>query len=134
MWGEARAEPVEGRIAVACVVRNRVQDPKGRYGRDYKGVCLRRYQFSCWIPQGGEKNYQAVQAAARSLMAGRNGPVLEECCYLAAGVIMGRVLDNTRDATHYLTRTLYATKPPSWTAGLSPCAQISEHIFFNNVR
>jgi N-acetylmuramoyl-L-alanine amidase len=47
--GEAEAESIIGKIAVACVVRNRVHDP--RWPNDYKGVILQRKQFSCFMPE-----------------------------------------------------------------------------------
>ena len=53
LYAEARGEPIEGRIAVANVIRNRVRLQKARYGFSPKQVCLKAHQFSCWLPDGG---------------------------------------------------------------------------------
>ncbi|HJN44307.1 MAG TPA: cell wall hydrolase [Vicinamibacterales bacterium] len=64
IWGEARGERIEGLISVGCVVRNRVRHPR-RWSRDWRRVCHQRWQFSCWLLQGGEANYRAVMSWAR---------------------------------------------------------------------
>ena len=45
--GEAEGEPLLGKIAVACVVRNRVEDPQ--WPDAWSGVMLQKYQFSCFF-------------------------------------------------------------------------------------
>ena len=47
VWGEARGEPYDGRVAVAWVIRNRVDNPSW-WGRTVKDVCFHPKQFSCW--------------------------------------------------------------------------------------
>jgi len=46
--GEAEAESIIGKIAVACVVQNRVNDP--RWPGGWKSVILQPKQFSCFLP------------------------------------------------------------------------------------
>ena len=74
LYGEASAEPIEGKVAVGCVVRNRVQTPN-RYGSTYRAVCHQRAQFSCWWTFGGVPNYRRVMA-----------PASDEGAILGAGV------------------------------------------------
>ena len=50
MAAEARSDGPAGMGAVGCVIRNRVEHP-GWWGRDWLGVCLAPWQFSCWNPQ-----------------------------------------------------------------------------------
>lgn len=57
LYGEARGETVMGRIAVGCVIRNRVFTRN----QSYEDVVLAKNQFSCFSPNGGgEANYRAV--------------------------------------------------------------------------
>ena len=43
LYGEARGEPIEGIVAVGCVIRNRV-----KFEGSFYAVCLKPRQFSCW--------------------------------------------------------------------------------------
>lgn len=132
LYGEARGERIDGRAAVACVVRNRVE--AARYGADYKAVCLAPLQFSCWAPKGGSLNYETVLQAARLVKNGKvTSGALRECLWIAQGIVDYHVQDITRKATHYITRDLWETRPPKWTLGLTPVIGIGAHVFFAGV-
>lgn len=131
LWGECRGEPVEGKIAVACVIRNRVK--AGRFGKGYTGVCLKRWQFSCWLPEGGAENYAALQAEQARYQIGDIGPTLRECLWIAEGVIGGACRDTVKGADHYLTTALLKSKPPSWVARMRPVAQVGAHTFLKDL-
>ena len=47
--GEAEAEPLLGKIAVAQVVYHRTQD--NRWPNGWRDVMLQPYQFSCFLPE-----------------------------------------------------------------------------------
>src|SRR5690242_18442970 len=48
VWGEARGEAYEGMLAVAWVIRKRVDEPgKDWWGDDVVSVCTHPFQFSC---------------------------------------------------------------------------------------
>lgn len=127
LYGEARGEPVEGIIAVGCVIRNRVLDK--RWPDDYRGVCLQKAQFSCWDAVGGESNFQAVLAAAQILKAHEPvPPALEQCAWVALGISRGAILDNTKGADHY--HALRLTPRPSWAQSFVPVVQIRNHLFY----
>lgn len=49
VWGEARSQPLDAQIGVACVVRNRV-NLKSWMGETYSEVCLKPYQFDVFLP------------------------------------------------------------------------------------
>lgn len=133
IWGEARSERVEGRVAVGCVVRNRLQTR--RWGADYKSVCLAPWQFSCWKEQGGPENYARVIAAATAVKNRKPlGPALKECFWIADGILQQHAQDITRGSTHYITRTLWESKPPKWAVGQTPAVSVGAHVFFNGVR
>lgn len=130
LYGEARGEPIEGLVAVGCVIRNRQQDAKGRYGKTYRDVCLKRLQFSCWNPDEHDANFQTVLKAATGLMATPvvSDAALEQCSWLALGITRGAVLDNTKGANHYHTGTLQPR--PAWAQGFVPLAQRGHHVFY----
>lgn len=132
MYGEARSEPIEGRISVGCVIRNRVE--AGRYGSNYRDVCLKKWQFSCWLPEGGLANYEIVMAHARMLLRkDRMVPVMRECLWIADGLIADVLLDRTKGCTHYMTKALYESAPPKWARGRKPDRTIGAHVFFAGV-
>lgn len=135
LYGEARGERVEGKVAVACVIRNRVLEK--RFGADYKAVCLAPWQFSCWKREGGASNHDALITTARLMVSGQhNGPGhrLRECIWVADGIIGDHLQDITRKATHYITRALWESKPPKWAMDQTPCIGIGAHVFFNGVQ
>lgn len=140
LYGEARSEPVEGRIAIASVIRNRVNADVGHdgkpdwWGEGYRGVCLAPMQFSCWQPKGGEQNYADVIAVVRSTVNRvAIGPVLRECLWLALGIISGDLRDRVNGATHYLTADLFRINPPAWAKGKTPSARVGAHLFFKDI-
>lgn len=137
LYGEGRSEPIEGRIAIANVIRNRVRAQRLRWGLTMKAVCLKAWQFSCWLPQGGQDNYETVIAAAQLLLRGeRGGPLLTECLWIADGLIASAFLDSVKGSTHYYNPA--AMKPagrvPDWAVGLTPVATKGSHLFFEGVK
>lgn len=128
IYGEARGEPVEGRIAVGSVVRNRL----GRYGEDYRAVCLKPKQFSCWNLT--DPNRVTLLTAARLLLRNEAiGPDLRECLFLAEGIIGERLRSNIGRACHYMTIALWKGNPPAWAKGKQPSALRGTHVFFTDV-
>ncbi len=122
IWGEARAEPMEGMEAVAGVVRNRVAlaRKKGGYwwGGDIISVCQKPYQFSCW--NRSDPNYPkliAVTDKDRFFRAARE---------IAQRAVAGALPDRTRGATHY--HADYVS--PYWAKGQVPLITIGRHIFY----
>jgi N-acetylmuramoyl-L-alanine amidase len=134
LWGEGRGEPVEGRIAIACVIRNRVRADlrdDGRpdwWGEGYDGVCLARAQFSCW--NATDPNYRKLLVLASQPDRWLDDPVLAECLWIADGVVGGRVRDRVGAATHY-----HATHvTPAWTVGAQLVGRVGAHLFYGRVR
>lgn len=136
LYGEARGEPIEGKVAVGCVIRNRVKDPVSRFGTGYRSVCLAPYQFSCWIPAGGAANCAATHQAARILLAAGVGRVpnadLREALWIADGLTSGDCRDTVKGATHYLTRDLFEHNPPRWVALMRVMAAVGAHVFLKD--
>lgn len=126
IWAEARAEPIEGEVAVGCVIRNRVLRPQ-RFGDTWAKVCLAKWQFSCWIPQGGEKNYRMLMARCEASQKG-DQPWPAQALWIAEGVINGAIEDRVAKADHYYASWMLT--PPKWAAGKTPVAVIGAHRFY----
>lgn len=131
LWGEARSEGREGVIAVAWVIRNRVELDLNRdgqpdwWGEGYAQVCRTPYQFSCWNKTDPNRPYLI---GAKSIPPAQ----LLMCIEVAQSVMNNAVPDPTNGATHY-----YATnmrKPPSWAATAQHTETIGRHVFFKGVR
>jgi N-acetylmuramoyl-L-alanine amidase len=132
LWGEARSEPLEGVIAVGCVIRNRKRTGLSSWHR----VVHRRLQFSCWWPQGGKENFNHVMLRARVLVNGDRleGSQWEECVWIAEGIVHDRVRDTLpKDTRHYLTSKLLRNEPPVWAEEARVVGVIGNHTFLAGV-
>ena len=116
IYFEARSEPVEGQLAVAQVVLNRVSDP--RYPSSicsvvYQNEQLRhrcQFSFACDGLAETAYNLEAWDVATR-------------ISYIA---LSGRWEDITDQATHYHANYVN----PYWSRNLLPTAQLGTHIFY----
>ena len=136
LWGEGRGEPIEGRIAIGCVIRNRVR--WGKWGESYARVCLAPYQFSCWRSEGGRANHEALLAMAKALADGLEitDQILRESGWIAHGIIGAWIRDNVQSATHYYNPDAMVPKGriPAWALNQTPVATVGEHLFFRGVK
>ena len=114
IYGEARGEPHEGRLAVAFVSYNRAQISRRTVAQE----CLKRQQFSCWNPIDPN----------RSLLLRLQGKDLSDYFLLIDQVLAG-IVDPSHGATFYHT---LAVSPP-WSHGETPCAQVGHHVFYRNI-
>jgi hypothetical protein len=128
LWGEARGEPFEGKIAIACVIRNRANSP-GWWGRDVVSVCTAPAQFTCWH-NGQAKRVRALAlglskrpscgsqpegSAPRSghtePEGGESDPSFAQCLDIARDVLAGQYRDHAGGADHYHVASM--DPPPS---------------------
>jgi spore germination cell wall hydrolase CwlJ-like protein len=123
LWGEARNQGIQGLIAVACVLRNRLQ--RGTWGHTYVAVCLAPKQFSCWnIHDPNRRLLEALigQPVTTSILA---------VCYALADVLVHEsIIHHVGAATHYYASSI---PPPSWAATGELVATIGQHKFFEKV-
>lgn len=127
LWGEARGEPFDGKVAVAFAILNRVK-AGGWYGKTVKEVCLKPFQFSCW--NHGDKNYSQVHKILTSFDSeyGKS-EVVRECMAACVVALNGVAHDDTQGATHYHTKRV----SPAWSKDKFPVFVVGNHLFFNNI-
>ena len=119
VWAEARSDGIEGMAAVAFVICNRVMSKKW-WGNSIMSVCQFPKQFSCW--NADDPNLPKLKALDM------NSPeYLKAFGALAAVLIQSK--DTTGGATHYHTRDISAY----WSSGHKPCAEIGDHLFYNDI-
>ncbi len=128
IYGESRGEPVEGQIAVGCVIRNRISS-----NTTYSEICLRPNQFSCWNET--DPNYSMLSDMSDKLLNGQTIPDrdYQQCLWVANGIINWTIKDNTKDAKNYLTETLFdSSNRPKWAKTIRDgSTRIGNQIFFN---
>lgn len=115
--GEAEAESVVGKMAVACVIRNRVCDH--RWPNTFKEVCLQRNQFSCFNPEFFRPEILKPQF---------NNIYWRECKFVAHGVINDYFRDITRGANLYWNPDIIERPPWDWSK-IEMLDKIGHHQF-----
>ena len=123
--GEAGGEDAIGKLAVACVVRNRVLD--GRWPNTYKAVILQENQFSCfnsikreteisdfWMHKYFTHHFQKLW--------------WRECRASAHLVLCTWYNDITHGANHYYAPKLI--EKPYWANDYEPCFVWGGHDFY----
>jgi len=118
MWGEARGESEEGKIGVAWVIRNRAENPCW-WGKTVAGVCLKKWQFSCW--NANDPNSDKIANLSDDELA----PFID----IAESVLDDSVSDPTGGATHYHTEAV----DPKWAVGREPTCTIGHHLFYKDI-
>ncbi len=122
VWGEARGEPHEGKLGVACVIMNRARRG-GWWGSNVFDVCHKKWQFSCW--NADDPNREPMKQCPPS------DPIMVNCiqAILEAYRLSGTPDDPVKGACHYHTSAV----TPYWSAGLSPDVIIGNHQFYVGV-
>jgi N-acetylmuramoyl-L-alanine amidase len=133
LWAEARSEPVQGIVAVANVIRNRARQPQ-RFGSSFSDVVTRPWQFSCWHPKGGQRNYDRLTSLMQQFVEGKQITDLaaRECIGITHLMLNDYLRDATKGAVHYHTAKLQPR--PAWAMGHVPSAQIGSHLFYSTVK
>jgi spore germination cell wall hydrolase CwlJ-like protein len=123
IYGEARGETTEGKIAVGSVILERVKKG-GWFGRSISGVILKPYQFSCFLPN--DPNYPKLLKISDDYdKAMADDHALNDCYGIADGLIEGRIQPNVV-ATHYKTLSCHA----SWGNSMKKVTTINHHEFY----
>lgn len=125
--GEARGEPVEGQVAVGCVIRNRVT----ARSRSYSEICLAPKQFSCWNENDPNRPY--LDELVDKLTVGEYfaDSSLRQCMFIAIGIHDGVIKDNTYGAQYYMTTELFMNHRPEWAKRAKNIVVKGHQTFFN---
>jgi spore germination cell wall hydrolase CwlJ-like protein len=125
IYGEARGEPIEGKIAVASVINNR-KARGGWFGGNLREVILKPRQFSCFNPEDANRGRLEMIAKNFSDYLNSYGK-LRECWWVACGFLNDMIRSNVKGATHYHSVWI---DPPGWTHEMLEVARIGDHIFY----
>ena len=117
-WREARGESYDCRLAVACCVRNRVQNPKW-WGNDYVSCLIKRWQFSS-MSDPNDRQLTTWPAATDH--------IFEECLGIASAVIDNQLKHPMPGADSYYDVSIM---PPKWATTDKKVGQIGRIIFYN---
>ena len=117
IYGEARGEGLDGKIAVGYVIRNRANDPKW-WGGNIVEVCKKPYQFSCWLRN--DPNYEKLTTVTL------DDEAFYACVKAALHVAGDACPDITQGATHYHAHYV----EPSWASTMEHLVDIGNHKFY----
>jgi spore germination cell wall hydrolase CwlJ-like protein len=120
IYREASGEPLEGKYAVAWVIRNRVEHPSW-YGHDYCDVVTKKAQFTSMVPPDGvdDPNLRRYPKPTEQVWL--------DCLQVVTDVISGVKPDPTGGATMYFAKWMKAAPP--WAAAFDETVRIGQHIF-----
>lgn len=122
IWGEAQGEPIEGKLGVASVIRNRVLSHY-RGAQTYLAVCTAHAQFSVWTDS------VAAMTAEQKVLAGSHpDSTLLLCQEIARATIAGLLPDVTKGANHYYALSM--PTPPVWALGQTPLITLGRQRFY----
>lgn len=127
LYGEARGQPHNGKVAVANVMLNRVRSNTW-WGKTIVEVCLWPYQFSAWNTD--DPNRKVMLSVLRYDEDNRTGVEFLRCLTIAMDAVRGGLIDNTMGSTHYINPKV---ADPRWARGKTPAITFGDHEFYNNI-
>jgi N-acetylmuramoyl-L-alanine amidase len=128
IYGEARGEKYEGKVAVGSIILERV-DHRDWDGKTVSDVCLMPYQFSCYLPD--DPNFPALK-----LIAGDwDNKILQSKdlrgCYSVAAMLLAGEIPRTREiAEHHATQYKTIKCKAAWADKMKKVAVIGRHEFY----
>lgn len=125
IYGEARGESIEGKVAVASVITNRVKEG-GWYGKSLKEVILKPYQFSCFLENDPNRDLLVSMAHNYLEYLGKY-EALRQCWWVAVGFLDGWLISNVGEATNYFADYIPA---PDWARKMTLITKIGRHEFY----
>jgi spore germination cell wall hydrolase CwlJ-like protein len=119
VWREARGCSKDAKLAVAYVIRNRAADPKNRWPKDEKRVCLEPWQFSSFNPD--DPNFKKYP---------EEGSEVWKDCLTAVAQVKSNVPDPSLGATHYHSYPEGHPKWPKWAKAEKLTVRIGPFWFY----
>ncbi len=121
LLGEARGEPIEGKIAIGNIIKNRVFHRKWD-GDTFHEVILMPKQFSCFDDINVNYMLDVIEAPSSA------GILWQEALWIAFGILNDRLQDNTEGALNYHAFYVW----PSWAKEMIITVKIGRHIFYKD--
>jgi len=136
LYGESRSSPEYEKKKIAMVILNRVNSYK--FPNSIKGVCLEKYQFSCWNElYNPNDNY--YDNSSKVLKASLNNSYYNECLRIAKEVInCYSECNDIPDVYNYILNTddvmitddnIVGLSYASWSLGMKVAFKGKDHIF-----
>jgi spore germination cell wall hydrolase CwlJ-like protein len=119
LWREARAEPREGKVAVAYSILNRVERPSW-WGRSLLEVITRKWQYSSMTDPNDVQLTRWPTAY---------DPTWLSCLEVAASVLARTEPNPAPGADSYYAVSMPA--PPRWATPETFVVQVGHHRFYN---
>jgi len=128
IYGEARGEPRDGKIAVGSVILERV-DHREWDGKTIHEVCLMPLQFSCLRP--ADPNFKALRLIAEDWPSKfLRSQSLQECYQVADGLIKGDIPRTSEIAQAHCCQYKTITCKASWADKMTLILTTGNHQFF----
>ncbi len=128
IYGEARGEPTEGKIAVGSVILERV-DHRDWDGKTIHEVCLKPWQFSCFNLRDPNREKLLYVAGHWDSEMTLNTS-LNNCYCIAAGLIDGLILRTKEIAENHATQYLTVGCDAAWEKKMKKVVTIGRHEFY----
>jgi N-acetylmuramoyl-L-alanine amidase len=128
MYGEARGESMEGKVAMGSVVLERV-DHRDWDGKTIKEVLLLNYQFSAFLPN--DPNFKQLALIASDFDAALMKSAALSVCYdVARGLLNGTIPRDPIIAAHNICQYKVIGCPAAWADKMRLVATIGAHEFY----
>lgn len=127
IWGEARGEIYQGKVAVGSVIMERV-DRRNWDGKNIHEVCLWPYQFSCYLPKDPNRAKMLDIAQNWDLRIAKDKS-LQECFAATQGLLSSNIPRNPIAIQYYDPRGV--DKAPDWASTMKYITTIGHHLFYN---
>lgn len=131
IYGEARGESVEGKVAVGSVILERVEH-RNWDGKTIHEVCLKPWQFSCFN-HGDPNRGKLLNIAEMWDEAMAVNPALNDCYCIASGLIDGYVPRTKEIADSHATQYLTVGCDAAWEREMKKVAVIGRHEFYSEI-
>lgn len=122
IYGEARGESFEGKVAVGRTIITRWQSGRWYAGKTIADTCQKPFQYSCWNPSDPNR--------AKLLSVPPDKPSMQNCIRAALAAERGEGPEWLVGCTHYHTLAVM----PNWANGHTPAGQIGEHSFYRGIQ
>jgi N-acetylmuramoyl-L-alanine amidase len=128
IYGEARGEKYEGKVAVGSVILERV-DHRDWDGKNIHEVCLMPYQFSCFLPD--DPNFQALKLIADDWDNKiKQSQSLRDCLNIT-GLLLTQSINRTPEIAKYHATQYKTIKcEAAWSKKMKLVATIGNHTFY----